>query len=107
MSEQEPPFASDEDFERLLGPFVRTLAPPTSLSPLPFDLNAGVPDPHSLPVEALRAASERALREDPVGALTYGGAQGYAPLREWLAQRGVRAASGLELGRRARDAVFG
>jgi DNA-binding transcriptional MocR family regulator len=90
-----PPF--EAGLERLLGPFVGALAEPTSLSPLPYDLNAGVPDPDSLPVEAIAAALERVLRADPAGALTYGGAQGYEPLRAWIADRESEA-SGLALG---------
>jgi 2-aminoadipate transaminase len=39
------------------------------------------------PPEELRAAADRALREDPVGALAYGAGSGYAPLREWIAER--------------------
>ena len=97
MSTEEPAFASGADYERLLGPFVAGLAQPTSLSPLAYDLNAGVPDPTSLPVDAIADAFERALRDDPAGALTYGGAQGYEPLRAWIADRESEA-SGLALG---------
>jgi DNA-binding transcriptional MocR family regulator len=39
------------------------------------------------PPEELRAAADRALREDPDGALAYGAGSGYAPLREWIAER--------------------
>ena len=98
MDGERPAFFSAEGgYERLLGPFVAGLATPTSLSPLAYDLNAGVPDPASLPAGALAAALERALREDPAGALTYGGAQGYAPLRAWIADRESEAA-GVALG---------
>ena len=97
MSADDRQTSSEARFERLLGPFVRTLAEPTSLSTLPFDLNAGVPDPASLPVAELASAIEAALRADPAGALTYGGAQGYAPLRAWIAAREA-AAGGLALG---------
>ena len=82
---------SEADLERLLGPYVGSLAEPTVLSGLPFDLNAGVPDPASLPARELAAAIEAALRADPAGALTYGGAQGYAPLRAWIAAREAAA----------------
>ncbi len=75
------------DVERLLAPVVRQLPQPTSLSPLPYDLNAGLPDPQSLPWRELSEAAARALERDPAGALTYGGQQGYEPLREWIAAR--------------------
>lgn len=97
MSTDEPAFAGGADYERLLGPFVGDLAQPTSLSPLAYDLNAGVPDHATLPVDAIADAMERALRADPGGALTYGGAQGYEPLRAWIADRESEA-SGLPLG---------
>ncbi len=90
MSTQPQPQRSIEwsgDIEALLAPAVRLLAPPTSLSPLPYDLNAGVPDRASLPWEQLAEASRRALEADAAGALTYGGAAGYEPLRTWIAER--------------------
>ncbi len=96
MSSDEPAFAGGADYERLLGPFVADLAQPTSLSPLAYDLNAGVPDRNALPINAIADAMERALRDDPGGALTYGGAQGYEPLRAWIADRQSEA-SGLSL----------
>ena len=84
------------DFEALLSPAVRALAPPTSLSPLPYDLNAGVPDRASLPWRELAEAARRALEADPGGALTYGGVAGYEPLRAWIADRQA-AETGLSL----------
>jgi DNA-binding transcriptional MocR family regulator len=78
---------TEADIERLLAPVTRSLNQPTALSPLPYDLNAGVPDAASLPAAELAEAATRALERDPAGALTYGGALGYLPLREWLAER--------------------
>ena len=97
MSAEDPAFAVEADYERLLGPFVGGLAQPTSLSPLPYDLNAGVPDHASLPVDAIADAVGRALRDDAAGALTYGGAQGFEPLRAWIADREAEE-GGLALG---------
>ena len=85
----------DAGIERLLSPFLGALAEPTALSPLAYDLNAGVPDRDSLPAAALAAAAERVLREDPAGALTYGGPQGYEPLRAWIAERQLPSALAL------------
>src|SRR5438552_3146223 len=78
------------DIERLLAPAARTLGTPTARSPLPYDLNAGVPDGGSLPAEELAEAARRAIENDPAGTLTYGGALGYEPLRAWIAQRYAR-----------------
>lgn len=45
----------------------------------------GFPDSAMFDVEGLRAASARALEEDPGAALQYGATEGYGPLREQLA----------------------
>ena len=82
--------------ERLLAPAVGALSPPTSLSPLPFDLNAGIPDAATLPARDLARAAKLALDRDPAGALTYGGALGYEPLRAWIAER-QSSETGVEL----------
>jgi DNA-binding transcriptional MocR family regulator len=47
----------------------------------------GVPSPDLLPVLELAAAAQRALDQDPAGALAYGDGAGYAPLRQWVAAR--------------------
>ncbi|MEZ4502626.1 MAG: PLP-dependent aminotransferase family protein [Dehalococcoidia bacterium] len=90
------PFDPTLDLDRLLSPAGRELDPPTSLSPLPFDLNAGVPDRASLPARELAEAARRAIEADPGGALTYGGVAGYEPLRAWIAAR-QSAETGLEV----------
>lgn len=87
---------TDADIERLLAPVTRALGAPTSLSPLPYDLNAGVPDAASLPARELAEATRRALEADPAGTLTYGGALGYEPLRAWIANR-YREETGLDV----------
>ena len=84
------------DFDRLLTPAARALAPPTALSPLRYDLNAGVPDRATLPAPELAEAVAHVLREAPAEALTYGGAQGFEPLRAWIAARQA-AETGLPL----------
>ena len=48
---------------------------------------SGLPDPALFPAEALGAAAERVLSADAAGALQYGPAEGYPPLRAWLAER--------------------
>jgi 2-aminoadipate transaminase len=85
-SDSDGPF-TEAEIEALSAPAVRRLPPPTSLSPLPYDLNAGVPDRASLPAAALAKAARQVLLDDPGNALTYGGQQGYEPLRAWIAAR--------------------
>ena len=46
----------------------------------------GLPSPKTFPIEEMRAASERVLSQDGQAALQYAASEGYAPLREWVAQ---------------------
>ncbi|WP_321791995.1 PLP-dependent aminotransferase family protein [Caballeronia sp. J97] len=47
----------------------------------------GLPSPATFPVEEMRHASERILRDQPAAALQYSATEGYMPLREWIAAR--------------------
>jgi DNA-binding transcriptional MocR family regulator len=51
----------------------------------PIALTGGIPDPDSLPIDELIETSNLVLRREGQEALRYGGHQGYAGLREWLA----------------------
>jgi len=46
----------------------------------------GLPSPQTFPIDAMREASERVLRDDGKAALQYAASEGYAPLREWVAK---------------------
>ena len=48
-------------------------------------LAGGLPSPDTFPVEAMRMATARVLRDQPREALQYAASEGYAPLREWVA----------------------
>ncbi|MGZ5186991.1 MAG: aminotransferase-like domain-containing protein [Caldimonas sp.] len=50
-----------------------------------ISLAGGLPSPDTFPIEAMRVASERVLRETPREALQYAASEGYMPLREWVA----------------------
>src|SRR3954469_17307042 len=47
----------------------------------------GVPAPECLPVEELADCARAALERDGRTILSYGPSHGYAPLREWIAER--------------------
>jgi DNA-binding transcriptional MocR family regulator len=47
----------------------------------------GVPAPECLPVEELADCARAALERDGATVLSYGSSAGYAPLRDWLAER--------------------
>jgi 2-aminoadipate transaminase len=46
----------------------------------------GLPSPQTFPIDAMREASERVLKDDGKAALQYAASEGYGPLREWVAQ---------------------
>lgn len=76
-------------------PWWMSTLPPPPIEPIM--LTGGIPDPTSLPIEALIACNERVLRREGVDAMQYGGPQGPEGLREWLA-KDVNAREGLDLG---------
>jgi 2-aminoadipate transaminase len=53
----------------------------------PISLARGAPAPECLPVEELGDCARAALARDGNAILSYGAAGGYAPLREWIAER--------------------
>jgi 2-aminoadipate transaminase len=63
----------------------------------PIMLTGGIPDPDSLPMDALIDCNERVLRREGTFALQYGGPQGFPGLAEWLAKR-ARATEDIEVG---------
>jgi len=52
-----------------------------------LSLAGGLPSPDTFPVQAMREATERVLRDTPREALQYAASEGYAPLREWVASK--------------------
>lgn len=53
----------------------------------PISFARGAPSLDIVDVEGLRAAADRAFRDDPAGVTGYGTAVGYPPLREWIAAK--------------------
>jgi 2-aminoadipate transaminase len=51
-----------------------------------LSLAGGLPSPDSFPIEAMREATARVLRDNPREALQYAASEGFAPLREWVAE---------------------
>ena len=49
-------------------------------------LAGGLPSADTFPVEAVREATTRVLRDAPREALQYAASEGFAPLREWVAE---------------------
>lgn len=81
---------SDDDkrLRLLLSNRLDKLSPPTSISNLKYDLNAGVPDSDSLPLEALRRVFGEVLSLNPKQALTYDTPNfGFEPLKEAVIEK--------------------
>jgi 2-aminoadipate transaminase len=53
-------------------------------------LAGGLPSADTFPVEAMREATSRVLRDNPGEALQYAASEGFAPLREWVAAEMAR-----------------
>lgn len=51
-----------------------------------ISLAGGLPSPDSFPVEAMREATARVLRDTPREALQYAASEGFGPLRDWVAE---------------------
>lgn len=52
-----------------------------------LSMAGGLPSADTFPVEALKAACDKVLTDNPREALQYAASEGYAPLREWAAAR--------------------
>src|SRR3982751_2836783 len=55
-----------------------------------ISLAGGLPSAETFPVEAMREATARVLRESPREALQYAASEGFGPLREWVAEEMAR-----------------
>lgn len=52
-----------------------------------LSMAGGLPSADTFPVDELKAACDRVLTDAPAEALQYAASEGYAPLREWVAER--------------------
>ncbi|MDY0745008.1 PLP-dependent aminotransferase family protein [Paucibacter sp. R3-3] len=52
-----------------------------------LSMAGGLPSADTFPVEALKAACDKVLSENAKEALQYAASEGFAPLREWVAER--------------------
>jgi 2-aminoadipate transaminase len=70
--------------ERMNPSVIREILKLTELPGI-ISLAGGLPSPDTFPVEAMRLATARVLRDNPREALQYAASEGYPPLREWVA----------------------
>ena len=89
-----PPWRMARRAERMNPSVLREILK-VSERPGVISLAGGLPSPDTFPVDALREATARVLRDAPREALQYAASEGFMPLREWVAQH--LAASGMRV----------
>ncbi|QIE23164.1 2-aminoadipate transaminase [Caballeronia sp. SBC1] len=83
---QAQPWQLSERARKLTSSAIREILKVTE-RPEVISFAGGLPSPATFPVEEMRAACDRILRDSPAAALQYSATEGYLPLREWVAQR--------------------
>lgn len=90
MSDVKPdsayPWVLSQRASRMNSSIIREVLKLTS-RPEVLSLAGGLPSPSTFPTEALAEACAKVLRDQPQKALQYAPTDGYAPLREWIAER--------------------
>jgi 2-aminoadipate transaminase len=88
MNPTQHPFTLARRAERMNPSIIREILKVTE-RPGIVSLAGGLPSADTFPVQAVRDATERVLRESPREALQYAASEGFAPLREWVAEGGL------------------
>ncbi|HEV7834677.1 MAG TPA: PLP-dependent aminotransferase family protein [Caballeronia sp.] len=83
---QAQPWQLSERARKLTSSAIREILKVTE-RPEVVSFAGGLPSPATFPVEEMRVACDRILRDSPAAALQYSATEGYLPLREWVAQR--------------------
>jgi len=81
----EPAYVLSERASQLTSSAIREILKVTE-RPEVISFAGGLPSPAGFPVEVVRAAFDRVLSTNGRAALQYGPTEGYAPLRDWVAQ---------------------
>lgn len=84
MNPNPSPFTLARRAERMNPSIIREILKVTE-KPGIVSLAGGLPSAETFPVEAMREACTRVLRDAPREALQYAASEGFAPLREWVA----------------------
>ncbi|WP_031361290.1 PLP-dependent aminotransferase family protein [Caballeronia sordidicola] len=83
---QAQPWQLSERARKLTSSAIREILKVTE-RPEVISFAGGLPSPATFPVEEMRVACDRILRDSPAAALQYSATEGYLPLREWVAHR--------------------
>ncbi|HET9821630.1 MAG TPA: PLP-dependent aminotransferase family protein [Burkholderiaceae bacterium] len=89
------PFTLARRAERMNPSVIREILKLTE-QPGVVSLAGGLPAAETFPVDAMREAAARVLRDAPREALQYAASEGHAPLREWVAQH-LKATQGMDV----------
>jgi 2-aminoadipate transaminase len=89
------PFTLARRAERMNPSIIREILKVTE-KPGIVSLAGGLPSADTFPVEAMREATARVLRDAPREALQYAASEGFAPLRDWVAAH-VNEQQGLDV----------
>ncbi len=84
MNTSHHPFTLARRAERMNPSVIREILKITE-RPGIVSLAGGLPSADTFPIQAVRDASQKVLREAPREALQYAASEGFAPLREWVA----------------------
>jgi len=80
----EPAFSFSERAQQLTSSAIREILKVTE-RPEVISFAGGLPAPGGFPVEVVRAAFDKVLATNGRAALQYGPTEGFAPLRQWVA----------------------
>jgi 2-aminoadipate transaminase len=94
MSSNNTPWKLAHRAERMNPSIIREILKVTE-QPGIISLAGGLPSPDTFPIEAMREATARVLRDNPREALQYAASEGFGPLRDWVA--GELSAQGLRV----------
>jgi 2-aminoadipate transaminase len=95
MKNKPSPFTLARRAERMNPSIIREILKVTE-KPGIVSLAGGLPSADTFPVEAMREACARVLRDAPREALQYAASEGFGPLREWVAAH-LASAQGMTL----------
>ncbi|HEY9281266.1 MAG TPA: PLP-dependent aminotransferase family protein [Eoetvoesiella sp.] len=85
MSSSAQPYTFSQRAQNITSSTIREILKVTE-RPEIISFAGGLPAPKGFPVDVINAAFDRVLRQAGEAALQYGPTEGYAPLREWVAQ---------------------
>lgn len=93
MSTTAQPYTFSQRAQKITSSTIREILKVTE-RPEIISFAGGLPAPKGFPVDIINSAFDRVLRQNGESALQYGPTEGYAPLREWVAQDQKRVGAG-------------